>query len=585
MVTNLRALFIPALGAAMMAQGCSPFVTPDAPRPGFAPSPELSRELDAQRFEYVPGTTSIRTTYVSLGAARAYAQFVQDSYQSALERQSRVRMAVNVAALGTALASVGIALTAGVDADALIYTTLATAGLGIGGQFLITRAHETAYALGAKAVGCVVTAATDLRPASLPLLQVQVAQAQLRSAAQAHAAAVDAAQTAAAALNAPPPPAHSALLAREQTRQQTATFLLAFGDAYLSTADVLGEQLVNRVEEIRLAVNDAVRRAEPDVITLDRGLRDIIGQRVGSFGVPGLTSAQQLLQTPAPALQFSTETLRGFPTLERAWITVEVAANTLNSAEVQLRAAITAAGDTVVRFPQNAFAGCSIAGLDAVAGPEPVAVMPASVQIAARTPATARAAVSGRGPFAARNDLAGGTPTVEGALLSVPVTAAEATAGRRIQTVVSDLSGNVALFEVIVASGPSGGGGGGGGGNAETALLRSDAIKEIQEKLEIEPQDQRDGRFGRLTRAAILRQIGEEQSDLTLATLRDPDTDGEPCTSATVAFALLLGGAPADAAALTAALNALYSDAQRDAVTRQPQDEPLLKFYQSCDYA
>jgi hypothetical protein len=583
---------IPILRTAMMAapmllQACSPYVTPDTPRPGYVPEAGRMEALEAKNHvRYMPGTTNLATAHVPLGAARAYAQFVQDSYQDALARQSRVRSIVNIAALGAALASVGLVLS-NAGSDPLLYTTLAATGLGIGGQFLLTKDHETAYALGAKAVGCVVSAATDARPASLPLIGVQAALHRLRSAAAGYDAGVAEAEALGVSLGAAAgrPAAHFEALFVARSRQAAAGFSLEYGETYLQTVDVMGEQLVNRVEEIRLAVNDAVRRAEPDVLVLDKGLRSIIDQRMAGLTGPGVApgAADALGTAQTNTTNFSRDFDGVFTPLQAAWDRANRQADAVDAASLILGKMIEAAGAATVRFDANVFAGCPMSALDGVAATPGVSVSPATTEIAAGADATVYAAITGRPPFQALANGLSQQAEVEGYLLRVPVKAAEARAGAVIGTPVSDLSGRAAVFQITVkaaapvatrTAAPR------IAAPAADALIKSDEVKNLQTKLEIPAPD---GILGKATRTAMLASLKGQAGDVA-ARMGRPALMGVNCETATTALAPTLSGAPLDESEAAFKLTALYSDTALNSTSRVAQDPLLLRFYVDCGF-
>lgn len=578
------------MAAPMLLQACSPYVTPDTPRPGYVPQAGQLEALEAKNnVRYTPGTTNLATTHVPLGAARAYAQFVQDSYQDALARQSRVRSVVNIAALGAALASVGLVLT-NAGSDPLLYTTLAATGLGIGGQFLLTKDHETAYALGAKAVGCVVSAATDARPASLPLIGVQAALHRLRAAADRYDVALDKVVAEGrkldSALRAAPDAnnVHSKKLLIARARQDAAGFSLKYGETYLQAVDVMGEQLVNKVEEIRLAVNDAVRRAEPDVLVLDRGLRSIIDQRMaglGAFGgAPG--AADALGTTPDKGISFSLEFIGTLAPLQTAWRRVEDQGAAVDAAAETLGKVIEAAGAATVRFDANVFAGCPMSGLSGIAAAPGVSVSPLATEIAAGSATIVHAAISGRPPFQALANGLSQAAGVEGYLLAVPITAKEAKAGAVIQTPVSDLTGRAAVFQITVKGAAAGAGAGAAGGavRAGPALIQSSAVADIQTALGVAPAD---GFLGRDTRTAMLTELNET-AGAVVARMADPESVDTGCKTASDAFAARLNGAPTDDSDAGLKLAALYPAKDLGSATRVAQDNLLLRFYVDCAF-
>lgn len=440
------------LGGSLLLSACSldPYVEAPVPRPGLVPSEDQAEDLADRPYAFEEGSTNLKTSYVSIESARAYAQFVQDAYQNALARRSTARTAVNLASLGAALSTLGLGVV-GAGQDPILITGLTSAALGIGGQLLLTKDHEAAYSLGARAVGCVVTAATNARPASLPLLGVEAARQHLHEITtryRAALAAADAEVRGSESLRAFLP-AHEQRLAEARQRLANAEYNLNYAARFLQSANVLGEQLVNKVEEIRWAVNDAVRRSEPDVLVLDQGLRSILSSRLSGLGVPLPAEAGAAVVDVQGVTPFESGTDRG---LFSAWYEADGLSSKLADAVQKLQRALDAAGGEAVRFPPGAFADCSLSEIENITGAGTLTIEPATVEIQPNQPNIVHASVRGAPPFAVFDD--GGLsqrPTIIGSQLQVKVSSDEAKSNRRIPIIVGNLFGKSAVFAIRVA--------------------------------------------------------------------------------------------------------------------------------------
>lgn len=589
-----------ALSVAALLSGCAltPYAEPEVPRPGLVPNASLQRALENSDYRFEDGTTNLATSYVTVDSARAYAQFVQDAYRSALQRRSQVRTTVNALSIAGALSALGMGIV-GVDQEPVLITGFATTFLGISGQLLLTKNHETAYSLGAQAVGCVVSAATNARPSSMPLLAVETAAQQYASALAAYRNAVEVARARAAEARLQEDPTHLQRLELAQQRLARGNQNLAYARRFLQSADILGEQLVNKVEEIRWAVDDAVRRSEPDVIVLDRGLRDIVSRRLAPFNLtlPAKAGAA-LLNTPAARVEHSATFLQA-PELNQAWFVVNSRAGDLDAAGEALRAAMSAASGQTMRFDDSTFSSCGLEDIEQIMAPGGISFEPQTAQIPAGQPATVIAIVQGTGPFSAFENSLSGTPTVQGSRLSVPVTAEEAAAGRTILTPVANLYGQSAVFTLTVSDQP-------GGGEPALApnmtpapdvtpstapaptppspsLITSSKVAEAQRA--IDPASV-DGTMGERTRRGIIADLRDQQARRVLAVASNPGLQTAACQQAAEAFFRLTGINPGSTDAdARRVLDQIYpTDAAYAANSIQPADRVILDFYVDCNF-
>lgn len=594
MLRERKCLLTVWLSIAILIGGCSfsPYVQPEYPRPGLVPTAKEAENLAAKPYKFEPGTTNLQTVYVPVESARAYALFVQDAYLTALSRRSQARSLVNVAALGTALAALGLGIVGG-DETAILVTGLVSAGLGISGQLLLTKDHETAYSLGAKAVGCVVTAATNARPFSLPLIGVENAVARLRQATESYRAAIARAEVLAkerglyadVALGAAKQ-VHLDRLQDAEARIDVAELDLRLGTRFLQGANVLGEQLLNKVEEIRWAVNDAVRRAEPDVLVLNDGLRSIVSTRLAAFGIAVPKALGDDVQGVASTINRSATT--GFPALESAWIEANKSAAAVDKAITGLRTALNQAGDRPLRFPPDVFAGCPLSEINAIQPVSPPSVQPASLTIPAKKQATANASiVGGTPPFGASAVGLTGDPSVSGRSLAVPISAAEAEPGRSYAVTVVDLYGNGAPFTISVAGETGNVNEGQGSGDTRRVvnsnpLLKSETVKKVQGHLS---GVEADGTMGEQTRQAVVAFLKGEVADRVLVQMTTPVSErGPACQAALKGLKPYLSGPITDERSLEVALNGLYrTPAEIELANELPVDAPLIAYVSECE--
>ncbi|MBB4267855.1 hypothetical protein [Roseospira visakhapatnamensis] len=559
-----------------------PYIEPDVPRPGLVPSEAQIERLNDGDYAFEEGSTNLRTRYVSVDSARAYAQFVQDAYQSALQRRSQVRSAVNVASLGGALAALGLGVV-GADQSPTLITGLATTFLGISGQALMTKAHEDAYSLGAQAIGCVLTAATNARGAEQPLIPVQIALSNFQASVAAYRSAVDEAIRVAANTNkdgdedyiGTSDPAHIRLKTSAEDRLARADLGLEYANRILQNTSILGEQLVNKVEEIRWAVNDAVRRSEPDVLVLDRSLRTIVSGRLAGLGVNVPAGAGDVVPDVASAL--TTQTSQQLPPeLGRAWDEADRRGKDMDRARVQLTNALNDLPKQPIAFGGTVFSGCPLGGIENISGPGPITVTPASTDIKAGTAERVTAVLGGAAPFSVFDNGLATKPTISGDRLTVTVAADEATANRVITTPVGNLFGQTALFTITVkpatrSSSESEGGSG---------LLQSEDVRDMQGVVDANA----DGIMGDVTRRAAIEYLVNESLGKVTTQLNDSSVESNECKSAITTFrnALNLPSGTLDEDDVKRALQNLYSEDQYKSRTRISQDGILVNYTSHC---
>lgn len=593
-VRRFQQLTIP-FGVVAVLSGCAlaPYVEPEVPRPGLVPNGSLQKALKDSDYRFEDGTTNLATSYVSIDSARAYAQFVQDAYRSALQRRSQVRTAVNALSLAGALSALGMGIV-GVDQEPVLITGLASSLLGISGQLLLTKNHETAYSLGAQAVGCVISTATNARPSNMPLLGVETAAQQYAAAIAAYRDSVEMARIAAAEVNLETDPIHLQRLEVAQQRLARAAQNLGYARRFLQSADILGEQLVNKVEEIRWAVHDAVRRSEPDVLVLDRGLRNIVSRRLAPFN---LTLPENAGAAVVDTLAVQVEHRAGFSgearKLGEAWLVAGRRAAELDAAADALRAAMSAASGQTLRFDAGTFSSCGLEGIEQISAPGGISFEPQTAQIPPAEPTTVYVTIQGTGPFSAFENNLSGTPTVRGSRLSIPVTAEEATAGRTILTPVANLYGQSAVFAVTVADQPGGGGAAGGGTGVAPlsepaprppppSLITSNKVAEAQRAIDALVN----ATMGERTRRGIIADLRGQQARRVLAIASTPGLQTAACQQAAEAFVRLTGINPDSTVAdVQRVLDQIYpSDADYAANQVLPADRIILDFYVDCNF-
>lgn len=532
--------------------GCAtgPYVSADIPRPGMSTT-DVKSILAGEPDAFETGSSNLKTTSVSFGAAAQYGRFLQDAYNKALVDRSKLRRASNLSTIWLGISALGMEATDNGGDTALISGLVASA-LGISSRSLLTRNHEAAYSLGARQIACVLTSATNKRPTTYNDVLVRTELVALRKAvAEYDTARSEAIRTSESKINASfdnyltktdleierferdiqtlqggisdlekgirsgnkkeivsragieivqlvsrtqsdndadlnKIQSNNAKLEikRESLRDkkgEQSNFLnyrariksdiqtykdssadiivatesmIAVGGAFLEDYNRLGEQLLNKIEEIRWEVNDAVRRSEPDLIQLNSNLRSVVNNQL-SFSNMSLTALPEpsFADTPnVQALKSGNGSLRSMPSeVAGVWENLTDEGDKIKLRVMALSKTIqTLSSKAMLTFPDDTFAACSNAGLQSITGPAPVSLSPANI--------TLKSDYSGGGLLTA---ISGGTaPYGSPSKTNVKVTfvnnvativiggdAAEA-GNSPIQIVISDMFGKSAILTI-----------------------------------------------------------------------------------------------------------------------------------------
>ena len=592
------------MASSILLSGCAsdPYVPAPSPRPGLIPNTELQETLRESTYQYQPGTTNLKTSYVSIDAARAYGQFVVDAYENALRNRSRTRSALNLGTLAGALTSIGVGLTGGSE-DVVLGGALTSTALGISGQLLITKDHETAYALGAKSIRCVLTAATNARSIEKPTILAEMKRNTLsQHLAEYRQAASEADEVAKRTLRNANKEAQkdakndASLSAKKMdvVKQviETAEGNIEMANRLLQASNILGEQLVNKIEDIRWTINDAVRRAEPDILVLDNNLRSIFVSRVQGIGATIPKKVQ--LQTVPELKRLSSRTEKfSDSATEAQWTKARLLSEQIQKDESALEEALNTAigmqNNAPVAFAANLFQGCAINANELPTGTAGIMLSPASHSIAAGQDTVVSASINGgSAPFAVEAEGITETPTVSGRMLNVSIKAKEAIAGAQIVVRVSDLYGRQANFFISVPAEQTAATGGKKGNNANELAKK---VTEAQKALGFskdDPNKKLDGAIGPQTRQAIIDFLkGEDQIGSLTAMLAGGQSaeNNENCSNqlSSAKTTLLKLGETIDKSNVTVALDKLYMEQQMKSTTEvEGIDDPLLDFFIAC---
>lgn len=318
-------LFTTTALAALILSGCAsgPYVQPDIPRPGMQFSNDADRKALGKKLgvEFEVDSSNVKSSPISYEAADQYGRFLIDAYNNALQASAQKRRGANLGSIWGGLVALGLEATDN-GGDTALITGLSASGLGISSRVLISPSHEAAYSLGARQVICVLSAATDSRPKGTEFVRIEksksilaqyqqdykVAESSFRSeldnrinqatkaASGTISQAIKDSDAKAKRLSTKDKPVEAEItesLGKIQQNQfeeridairnkydipQPDANLAADRakseiDALLQDYDRLGAQLFNRIETIRMQVNDAVRRTQPDLIQLNDNLR------------------------------------------------------------------------------------------------------------------------------------------------------------------------------------------------------------------------------------------------------------------------------------------------------------------------
>lgn len=540
--------------------GCAtgPYVSADVPRPGMSTS-DVRSILTGESDAFEPGSSNLKTTSISFGAAAQYGRFIQDAYKKALDDRSQLRRTSNLSTIWLGISALGMEATDNGGDTALISGLVASA-LGISSRSLLTRNHEAAYSLGARQIACVLTSATNRRPPSykdvvarteLIHLKDAVARYEVLRAEAVRKSNFDApsfsssykreligidldikeiegdiqrikgAGSSAAPAPAVAPPAvvprvvtpvktpmgptilekkEDELEAKKERKRviqgnisqleaelqelQTdaeresdkADRMIATSEAFLTDYNRLGEQLLNKLEEIRWEVNDAVRRSEPDLIQLNSNLRSVVSNQLGF-------SNQSLTEAPVPDVQggnlsdelnklftingglnitnfdlpLSSEEKQRFGNFDGYWSEANSEGKKIARMVEDLRVAIKAlSGKPILTFPDDTFSACSDGGLQSITAPAPVSLNPDNITLpTGYAGGDVLTAISGgTAPYGSPSK-----PNVKVSFVnniaSISVKGDAADAGKSpIQIIISDMFGKSAILTITPATAP-----------------------------------------------------------------------------------------------------------------------------------
>ncbi|GHA84697.1 hypothetical protein GCM10009069_04770 [Algimonas arctica] len=456
-----------ATTTALVMVGCAtgPYVSAEIPRPGLS-THDVKSILTGESNAFEPGTSNLKTTSISFGAAAQYGRFLQDAYNKALEDRSKLRQTSNLSTIWLGISALGMEATDNGGDTALISGLVASA-LGISSRSLLTRNHEAAYSLGARQIACVLTSATNKRPATYNDILVHTELMSLRADVEAYKAlsrkiidssksnignlsnsllnqniasissaeielgvikpriatgtsevsqVVNGVTTTRTILTAEAQKAQvdldeknrdieklkmelmriqfsaSALENQHQDHKDRsadiiikAERMIAIGEAFHTDYNRLGEQLLNKIEEIRWEVNDAVRRSEPDLIQLNSNLRSVVSNQLG-FSNMSLTAPPE--QNFAEDTQIEKSGDNDFGPLNvpdeiaDEWEILTEEGDKIKARVVALNKTIQELSQKpVLTFPDDTFAACSNGGLQALFAPAPVSLNPANITL------------------------------------------------------------------------------------------------------------------------------------------------------------------------------------------------------------
>ncbi len=599
----------------LLSSGCSvgPYVSADTPRPGLVPNESQAKALESSAYRYTPGTTNLETVYVTVGAAKAYGRFLQDAYERALERRALARSGINLGILGTALTALGLKVDSQNDSS-VVTLGLIAAGLGIGSQFLLTKDHEAAYSLGAQAIGCVITTATDAEPSTAALTPVEVAIAGYRGKVVAYDQAI--ARAVAVAMS----DAHGALPANilmwkdDAERKLSAAYLnLEIASNYLRKANVLGEQLLNKIEDVRWQVNDAVRRAEPDVLVLNDKLRSQVTAGLSSVGgvIPS-RAGENLVQaesTGGHSMSYGSQAVAD------AVAAADLAGNAVEAAAVDLKKALNDAGNVRVVFSAGAFAGCPFGGGGQQTGR--LQVTPADVTIASGQTQQITSVVSGaRYASIVTSSLpAGVTAQLAGDTVSVRVPAAAAKAGESFHVLLREPAGSSAALTVRVQQAaapptpltpdpgppkvpPA------AVDQAGPSIPFDEFVKKMQKSSNLHASVAEDGKFGENTRKATIKYMQNEMSEQIIDPAKQTSKiiarivnientlglTNKSCHDSTILFRALINNpsltnnpSPTDLSEVQKAIGNIYTDNELISKSEILKDKIIINFIRECN--
>lgn len=451
-------LFTTTALAALILSGCAsgPYVQPDIPRPGMQFSNDADRKALGKKLgvEFEVDSSNVKSSPISYEAADQYGRFLIDAYNNALQASAQKRRGANLGSIWGGLVALGLEATDN-GGDTAFITGLSASGLGISSRVLISPSHEAAYSLGARQVICVLSAATDNRPQGTEFVRIEKMKAVLAGYQQEYNNAMDdfksefddliydAREEASRVIDQAirdseatakrlttqdklvDPEIPKSLGKREQNlfEEQIEAIRKANDipqpdanlavdraknevDALLQNYDRLGAQLFNRIETIRMQVNDAVRRTQPDLIQLNDNLRASVDGGLAFANLSAIKSTDLSLIEPAarkPDDSNNATLLSNGRDSELKDLTAKLAniretltedlkalmppittiTDKINATVKELEDDIKAlGGQTVLTFPDNAFAACTGAKIDAIDRAPAIAINPGSFALA-----------------------------------------------------------------------------------------------------------------------------------------------------------------------------------------------------------
>jgi len=284
------------LTAANLLGGCgslSPYVENSVPRPGTA------RDASGAPVFQSDNSTLV-TTYVSVPAAREYGRFLQDAYRQKARTALQLKATYDIGLLSMATTGIGLAAV-GTAKEAAAILGLSSGAVSIFGNRYLNVYQRRAYFQGALAIECIIGQTANATTIDAPVLRVQSAINQTRTALSLYAAARNGVL---AALQSSPPADVSRIAADTNLIMESAKADIALGNEYLQTASPLGQYTLSKIESIRLLVDQTVAESEPNILQLNTDIRTtLIGTKDLVVTIPDekLTALSAPTESTAPA--------------------------------------------------------------------------------------------------------------------------------------------------------------------------------------------------------------------------------------------------------------------------------------------
>ncbi|HRB97134.1 MAG TPA: peptidoglycan-binding domain-containing protein [Nitrosomonas sp.] len=292
----------------VMISGCSslnPLIEPDMPRPDM----KWSKEDGAFSTSFKPvwdnSSGYFKTRNMTIDEVRLYARSLQDAYRRAANGQISYRSALDAALIGTAAAAIAVATTGG-NAKTAGLLGLGAGSLGLAGDRFLIATRKRIWIQGTQALECVVGAA-NVAPTEINELNLEIKLIELNG-------TITKLDTTIQDFNKLKDLGNEG--AQELSKESFLTYMKAQNNYHAITnvkdkINPLSQILLSKIIEIRLKVEAEIVKTEPDILSYDKALRQVLANTQ-----PAFAELKNLIPPKTPEEKIEKSEVHGFKSNE-----------------------------------------------------------------------------------------------------------------------------------------------------------------------------------------------------------------------------------------------------------------------------